>query len=152
MPTQPQRLRMNSNSDLVQSLTYKFLFGAIATALTVPLIILLDALFRYRKPKIKSDAMRLENITSNGCLPNWFSYIGYILCILSILSGFMVPFFYSLQWGKETSNDWLMSVYFGTLADMTLGPLKVCMQRTVLYGYLLQMGGSRKMVLKVLAP
>ena len=109
------------------SITYLQVFvGAIATALTVPLIIILDAVFRYRKSKIKSDAMRLERITSNGCLPHWMSYVGYILCTLAIVSGFLVPFFYSLQWGKDTSNNWLMSVYFGTLADMTLGPLKVC--------------------------
>ena len=108
------------------SVHYKQIYiGAIGTILTFPLIGVLNVMFRHRKMKVKVDNDRLAGIRQNGCLPHWMDYIGCIVCLMTIIAGCVVTTLYSLQWGRERSNDWLMSVYFGTLTDLTIGPLQV---------------------------
>ena len=108
------------------SVHYKQIFvGAIGTILTFPFIAGLNVMFRHRKMKVKVDDYRVAVIKQNGCLPHWTGYIGSMVCLMTIIAGCVVTTLYSLQWGREKSNDWLMSIYFGALTDLTIGPLQV---------------------------
>ena len=108
------------------SVHYKQIYvGAIGTILTVPLIAVLNVMFRHRKMKVKVADDRLAVIKQNGFLPHWVGHIGWLVCLMTIIAGCVVTTLYSLQWGREKSNNWLMSVYFGALTDLTIGPLQV---------------------------
>ena len=97
--------------------------GTIALGISIPFFSVLNTIFRYRK--IKRETVQFVNVRSSACLPHWIHYAGYIVCILTIVCGFLVTFFYSLQWGGETSNNWLMSIFFGSLFETATGPIQV---------------------------
>ena len=107
------------------SVSYMQLYvGTISVAMTFPFLGALNIMFRYRKTKVNT--VRFENVRSSACLPHWIHYVGHIVCVLTIVCGFLVTFLYSLQWGGETSNNWLMSIFFGSLLDTVIGPVQVC--------------------------
>lgn len=70
-------------------------------------------------------AMPLEK----GCritLPHGFIYIGWILCFLSSLVSATFIIFYSLQWGKDTSEQWLISIIMSIFVDIFVSePVKI---------------------------
>ena len=106
------------------SVSYMQLYvGAISLGITLPLLVVLNIIFRYRKTKAKT--VQFVNVRSSACLPHWIHYVGHVVCVLTIICGFLITFFYSLQWGGEISNNWLMSVVFGLLVDTTFGPIQV---------------------------
>ena len=108
------------------SVNYKQVYvGVIGTLLIFPLIAILNLLFRYRNMKVNVDNKKLAHIKQDGCLPHWVNYIGYSICLMTIIAGSVVTTLYSLQWGSEISNDWLMSIYFGVVTDLTIGPVQV---------------------------
>ncbi|KAK3084232.1 hypothetical protein FSP39_010372, partial [Pinctada imbricata] len=47
-------------------------------------------------------------------LPWWSIFIAYAILIICILTGGVLTFFYSLQFGKEKTNNWFLSFIFGT--------------------------------------
>ena len=102
----------------------QFYVGSIALTISVPFVAALNTLFRYRKLNIKT--LKFDNVKQNSFLPHWISYVGHVICIITIICGFLVTFLYSLQWGGETSMSWLMSILFGALIDSTTGPIQVC--------------------------
>ena len=107
------------------SVSYLQLYvGTIALGISLPFFILLNLIFRHRK--IKPEAVRIVNTKSRKCMPHWIHYIGYVVCLLAIVCGFLVTFFYSLQWGGELSSNWLMSIFFGALFEASAGPVQVC--------------------------
>ena len=108
------------------SVSYLQLYvGTIALGISIPFVTVLNTLFRHRR--IKQDTVRFVNVRSSACLPYWIHYVGHIVCVLTIVCGFLVTFLYSLQWGGETSNNWLMSIFFGTLVETATGPIRVCL-------------------------
>ena len=44
--------------------------------------------------------------------PHWAVYVGWALSILIILPSATFVFLYSVDWGAEKSNEWLMSIFF----------------------------------------
>ena len=107
------------------SVSYLQLYvGTIAIGISFPFVTVLNTIFRYRKIHMKT--VKFVNVRSSTCLPHWIHYVGHIVCILTIVCGFLVTFFYSLQWGRETSNNWLMSIFFGWLFETATGPIQVC--------------------------
>ena len=64
-----------------------------------------------------------------GCsltLPHWFAYIAWILCFLSSIASAVFVIFYSLQWGKDTSEQWLISIVMSMFMDIFVSePVKI---------------------------
>ena len=59
-------------------------------------------------------------------LPYWCTYIAWLLAVLTILISCWFVVFYSLQWGKEKSEQWLSSLLLSTLQSLVLiQPVKV---------------------------
>ena len=64
---------------------------------------------------------------STGFLfPNWFKFVLYTICFLICATSITFLLFYSINWGKEKSNQWLVSITVSLLQDIVIfQPLKV---------------------------
>ena len=70
---------------------------------------------------------------SNCRFPHWFIFVAWLLCIITIAVSASITFFYSLQWGKTISNEWLSSMLVSFTEDLfVLQPVKVCLITVVL--------------------
>ena len=59
-------------------------------------------------------------------LPHWFIYISWLLCFVTAFVASTFVIFYSLQWGKDTSEEWLISVGTSVFMDIFVSePLKI---------------------------
>ena len=67
-----------------------------------------------------------EQPSSTGCLPYFFIFIGWGLCHSVMITSAVFTVFYSLSWGADTSNQWLVSMTFSLFEDVLLiQPIKV---------------------------
>ena len=59
-------------------------------------------------------------------LPHWVIYIAWTLALLSIFGSAFFVFLYSLQWGKEKSEEWMTTFFLSFFQSvMVVQPLKV---------------------------
>lgn len=64
--------------------------------------------------------------SSTPCFPYWCVYVGWTLCILTTLISAVFTLFYSMMWGKEQSNLWLVTMSISFVQDTLISqPLKV---------------------------
>lgn len=121
----------------------QLVIGAQSAVIVVPLNLLIVTIFRnikiaYDNPKQRryiqdeesannaATSTKNQKNKSPGCLPHFFVYIGWTLCILSSLAAGTFIIFYSVQWGKEISNQWLTSALVSFFQDIVImQPLKV---------------------------
>ena len=83
---------------------------------------------RSEKYQVTDEAQRLlDEITDTGCLlPNFFVYMGWFLCFCTTMASATFTLFYSLMWGKETSEQWLASILISNGQDIfVVQPTKV---------------------------
>ena len=69
-----------------------------------------------------------EKFQSAGgpCFPYWCVYVGWLLCILTVLLAAVFTLFYSMMWGKEQSNMWLTTMAISFIQDTLISqPFKV---------------------------
>ncbi|CAF4734744.1 unnamed protein product, partial [Rotaria socialis] len=66
-------------------------------------------------------------------LPHWLVYVAWILVILSILTSSFFVILYSLEWGAQRANEWLitMMLSFGQ-SILIIDPLKVFLITAIL--------------------
>ncbi|XP_060074617.1 polycystin-1-like protein 2 [Ylistrum balloti] len=102
-------------------LNYKqFYVGFMSSSITILPGILMAWIFRNRYQK--TDHLLLNK----GFLPWWTVIIGYVFAFSCIIAGATFTFFYSLQWERETTVDWLMSFFLGTTHGVLfIEPIKV---------------------------
>jgi len=121
----------------------QLLIGVQSAVIVVPLNLLIVAIFRNIKPPYSnnekyhqeereastgsvSDSLKNKKAKTPGCLPQFFVYIGWLLCILASATAGTFVIFYSVQWGKEISNQWLTSALISFFQDVALmQPIKV---------------------------
>ena len=59
-------------------------------------------------------------------LPNYCVYIAWFLSFVAVSVSAIFTFFFSLQWGKEISNQWLSSMLVSFIQDLfVLQPIKI---------------------------
>ena len=83
---------------------------------------------RSEKYQVTDEALRLlDEITDTGCmLPHFFAYVGWLLCFCTTIAAATFTLFYSLMWGKETSEQWLASILISNGQDIfVVQPTKV---------------------------
>ncbi|XP_033748129.1 polycystic kidney disease protein 1-like 2 [Pecten maximus] len=111
------------------SLTYKNIYvGCMASLVTFIPGFLIAWIFRNRKVKVGKSFMEqnTKEVMNEGFLPWWFIFIGYTIAMMCMSSGATFTFFYSIEWGRDTTLEWLGSFTFGTMQGiMFLDPLKV---------------------------
>ena len=116
----------------------QIVIGAQSGIIIAPINIIIAFLFKSSRPRKKrsekyqviDEAQRLlDEITDTGCmLPHFFVYIGWFLCFCTTMTAATFTLFYSLMWGKETSEQWLASILISNGQDIfVVQPTKVMM-------------------------
>ena len=119
----------------------QLVIGVQSALVVVPINLLIATIFRnvkmnYKGPKITyspedeetgaAKTTETKKEKTPGCLPHFFLFIGWILCILSTLASATFVVFYSIEWGAEISNQWLTSAVISFVQDVAvMQPLKV---------------------------
>ena len=120
----------------------QLVIGVQSALIVVPLNLLIVTIFRnikvpdnYRKTSHQgnenadrciSELHRNKKAKTPGCLPHFFVYISWLLCLLASLTAGTFIIFYSVQWGKEISSQWLTSALISFFQDIALmQPIKV---------------------------
>ena len=99
--------------------------GIQSSIIAIPVNVLVVTIFKNIKHPLPEEA-RLANQKVPGCLPHFFVYVGWILCILTSLAAATFTVFYSMMWGAETSNQWLTSIMVSFFQDVIVTqPIKV---------------------------
>ena len=113
--------------------------GIQSSLVAIPVNVLVVMIFRNikRKSGEKVFDIRAEETEEKeklpGCLPHFFVYIGWTLCILTSLTAAAFIVFYSMIWGKETSNQWLTSIMVSFVQDVFVSqPVKVILLASLL--------------------
>ena len=69
---------------------------------------------------------RAKLMTKDFLLPHYFLYIAWFLSFLTVASSATFTLFFSLQWGKDISNEWLSSMLVSFTEDLfVLQPIKI---------------------------
>ena len=98
----------------------QFKIGLQSSLVAIPVNVFVVTIFRNTK-LTNGKAEKTQ-----GCLPYWFTYVGWFICVLiaTISSIFIV--FYSMMWGTQTSNEWLTSISVSLFQDILVSqPIKV---------------------------
>lgn len=104
--------------------------GIQSSLIAIPINVLVVMIFRNAKQKSQENVYKVSveetEEKAPGCLPHFFIYIGWALCILTSLTAAAFTVFYSMMWGKETSNQWLTSITVSFIQDVFVSqPIKV---------------------------
>lgn len=123
---------------LVISVT-QIIIGIQSSLIVVPINLLIVFFFKSAKPKDDSDTRQQRDNASSedkkkkSGLPHFFVYIAWFLAISASLTSAAFTFFYSMMWGRETSNQWLTSILVSFSQDIILiQPIKVLIVATLL--------------------
>ena len=114
----------------------QIVIGIQSGIIIAPINIIIAFLFKSSRPrkkrsekhKVTDEAQRLlDEITDTGCmLPHFFVYVGWLLCFCTTIAAATFTLFYSLMWGKETSEQWLASILISNGQDIfVMQPTKV---------------------------
>ena len=133
----------------------QIIIGIESALVVVPINLLIVTIFRkvksspskktsYSKYSITnhSESERKESSTQNfkepGCLPHFFVYIGWFLCLATAITAATFTILYSLQWGAELSNQWLTSVLISLIQDVcVMQPFKVVLL-SILFAWIIK--------------
>ena len=121
------------------TINYKQLFtGVMSAVIAVPPIFILIMFFRgYSRRRNKEEykprgdaEIHYPNVSKvdqseRYQLPRGFCVVAWILALVIILGSAFLVFMYSLQWGGDVANEWLLSISFGLLFNCVSVPLKV---------------------------
>ena len=114
----------------------QIVIGVQSGIIIAPVNIIIAFLFKSSRPRKKrsekyqvtDEAQRLlDEITDTGCmLPHFFVYLSWFLCFCTTMAAATFTLFYSLMWGKETSEQWLASILISNGQDIfVMQPTKV---------------------------
>ena len=114
----------------------QIVIGVQSGIIIAPINLMIAFLFKSSSPrkkgsdkyKVTDEAQRLlDEITDTGCmLPHFFVYLGWFLCFCTTIAAATFTLFYSLMWGKETSEQWLASILISNGQDIfVVQPTKV---------------------------
>ena len=117
-----------------------FVIGLQSSVIIVPVNVLIVQIFRNLRPKTNkvgvdcdrenagtAPNIQVENQSPpQGKLPHCFIFFAYALCYLASAASIFFTLLYSIQWGKETSTEWviaMVSSFFQSV--LLLQPVKV---------------------------
>lgn len=113
------------------------IIGVQSALIVAPVSLVVTGLFRRRKakmtPRDKSKRSSGEDDRPEGSkwkqpwlLPYPFVYVAWFVCIVAAASSATITVFYSLQWGKDISDQWMASVVVSLVKDVFIWqPVKV---------------------------
>lgn len=113
--------------------------SVIGVLVTVPPILLMTHLFKNSEVKRSvskrqavdddDDTDKAKNeieVTEEAKFPHWCVYVAWVTVVLSILVPAFFLLLYSMQWGKDKSEEWLTTFVLSFLESLlVVDPLKV---------------------------
>lgn len=106
--------------------------GIQSSIIAIPVNVLVVTIFKNIKYPLPEET-RLANQKVPGCLPHFFVYVGWVICVLASLASALFTVFYSMMWGAETSNQWLTSIMVSFFQDVIITqPIKVVLIASLL--------------------
>ena len=86
-----------------------------------------DVVNQQKRVRFASVTKTSKSVVRKSILiPWWTIFIAYFILALCVLTGGSFTFFYSLQFGKQKTNNWFLSFFFGTAGSILfLEPMKV---------------------------
>ena len=108
-----------------------FIIGVQSLFLVMPVNILIVKIFTHTRSaneeKQSQEALRKPGTKKRAfTLPHWFIYIAWLLCLVTAFVAGTFVIFYSVQWGKDTSEEWLISVGTSVFMDIFVSePIKI---------------------------
>lgn len=107
----------------------EFIIGVESLLIVIPVNLLIVELFSHTRSPIEKKADTSRNPAKKKCefsFPHWFIFVPWLLCFLLSLSSATFVIFYSLQWGADTSEKWLVSVGMSLFMDIFVSePLRI---------------------------
>ena len=104
------------------------IIGIQSSLVAIPINVLLVLIFRNIKdPRTEGSGNVMADKSKNrDCLPHFFVYVAWLLCLATAVTSATFTFLYSIQWGKSTSDKWLTSILVSFFQDIfLLQPVKV---------------------------
>ena len=102
--------------------------GIQSSIVAIPVNVMVVTIFKNIKQRSTDNGNNQDEKKKKtpGCLPHFFVYVGWIICTLAALAASTFTVFYSMMWGKETSNQWLTSIMVSIFQDVIITqPIKV---------------------------
>ena len=104
----------------------EFIIGVESLMVVFPAYILTVQLFARTRSSNENKQMALKTnartkfseIKREFSFPRWFICVPWLLCFLLSTCAAAFVIFYSLQWGADTSEQWLISVAMSILLDL----------------------------------
>lgn len=104
--------------------------GAMSGLVVVPINFLIMTIFRK--------CSRNPNSKEKKLLPSFFIYVAWILIFLSVSISCFFVLLYSLEWGKEKSEEWLTAMLISFIQSITLiQPIKVRIREILIFLFLI---------------
>ena len=135
-----------------------FVIGLQSSIIIIPVNVLIVQIFRNLRPKKKEEAsddtnkgdvvkgIQIENQNApKGKLPYCFIYVAYAICYLASAASIFFTLLYSIQWGKETSTEWVIAMVTSFLQSaLLLQPIKVVLAAVVFAFFIKSEKGSEE--------
>ena len=109
--------------------------GLIALPVNIVTVMIFRNIKRNRSPDSCKETEISPSQTKNtqGFLPPYFVVIGWFICLAASVSSAAIAVSYSLQWGAEIANRWLLSVGVSLLQDILLtGPIIILVNTSIM--------------------
>ena len=129
-----------------------FVIGLQSSIIIVPVNVLIVQIFRNLRPK--ATKVKLESSGDNVVeakrtkekkLPHWFIFVAYGICYLASAASIFFTLLYSIQWGKETSTEWVIAMVTSFLQSaLLLQPIKVVLAAAVFAFFIKNEKGSEE--------
>ena len=116
-----------------------FVIGLQSSIIIVPVNVLIVQIFRNLRPKatkVKPQNSEVENKvetkTKEKKLLHLLIFVAYGICYLASAASIFFTLLYSIQWGKETSTEWVIAMVTSFLQSaLLLQPIKVVLAAVV---------------------
>ena len=97
-----------------------FIIGVQSLIVIFPTYVLTVQLFAHTRSSDENKQMTLKANAGKKyfSFPHWFIFIPWLLCFLLSTCAAAFVLFYSLQWGTDTSEQWLASVVISIFVDI----------------------------------
>ena len=119
----------------------EFIIGVQSLLIVFPVNILIKVLFTRTRSSIENRQLATQIVATKQLtkkkrefsFPHWFIFVPWLLCFFLPICTAAFIIFYSLQWGADTSEQWLVSVAMSILMDIFLKePLQIIVVAFVL--------------------
>ena len=110
----------------------QIVIGVQCGLICLPVGVVTVMIFRNIRKTIPSESLDTGEKRTQGVLPPCFVVIGWVICLSASISSGTFTIFYSIQWGAELSNRWLLSVSVSVLQDIVItGPIIIIINTSI---------------------